>query len=260
MPKSWLERTTPCSAPQQLYYHAPLVQTSEKDTALLLRYCNIVYTFIHDHHSHEESHYFANIEKATGMPGLMSSSVEQHRELEAGLKALRDYANGTTPGAFDAAELRGIIDDLAPALTTHLFEEVPAILDLHDNISSGELKRIYGLMQKEAERTSSMTTAGPLVFGNQDRTFLLDGEPFQFPPLPRVVAYVIDWVLARPNRELWRFNTSDFYGNQKVEEFRTKRDGGGLGASWLLAVALLLIALYASLSEKSVRFLGAVHS
>jgi hypothetical protein len=141
-----------------VYYHAPLVQGSEKDTALLLRYCSIVYTFIHDHHSHEESHYFANIEKATGIPDLMSSSIEQHRELEAGLKALRDYANGTTPGAYDAAKLRGIIDDLAPALTTHLFDEVPAILDLHDKISSAELERIYGLMQKEAERTSNMTT------------------------------------------------------------------------------------------------------
>src|SRR5947207_14806835 len=54
-----------------IYSQATQVLPGTQDAADLLLYCEITCNFIHNHHFVEESVYFPEIEKATGIPELM---------------------------------------------------------------------------------------------------------------------------------------------------------------------------------------------
>jgi hemerythrin-like domain-containing protein len=137
-----------------IYHQAPLVQPSTQEASDLLFYCTVVHDFIHEHHTTEETVYFPAIEAASGIVGLMSNNLEQHRQLEKGLDAFRKYAVETAASAYSSDVLRQLIDDLAAPLETHLHEEIPTILDLHQKIDSKTMQKIYGKMHDEAERIS----------------------------------------------------------------------------------------------------------
>jgi hemerythrin-like domain-containing protein len=136
-----------------IYHHSQLVHPSTQAASDLLFYCTVVHDFIHEHHTIEETVYFSAIEAASGIPGLMSHNVEQHRQLEKGLDAFKKYADETPASAYSADLLRQLIDDLAGPLETHLYEEIPTILDLHDKIDSETMFKIYRKMHLEAART-----------------------------------------------------------------------------------------------------------
>src|SRR5215469_1488042 len=57
--------------------------------------------------------------------------------------------------------------------------------------------------------------AGPFVLGSQDKSFLLDDTYINFPDVPSIVPYLVDWILSRRHQGAWRFNCSDMYGNPK---------------------------------------------
>lgn len=137
-----------------IFRQAKQVLPGTQDAADLLLYCQIACEFIHDHHVTEESIYFPEIEKATGITGLMHHNIEQHRILEQGLGRLRKYAETTPKEAYNASELRSIIDDLAGPLGDHMHDEIPTIIDLHDKIDSEMLREIYRHMHDAVEKTS----------------------------------------------------------------------------------------------------------
>jgi sterol-4alpha-carboxylate 3-dehydrogenase (decarboxylating) len=137
-----------------IYYQAPFIQPSTQEASDLLFYCTVVHDFIHEHHVTEETVYFPAIETASGIVGLMSKNLEQHRQLEKGLDAFRKYADETSASAYSSDMLRHLIDELVVPLETHLHEEIPTILDLHQKIDSKTMQKIYGQMHDEAERIS----------------------------------------------------------------------------------------------------------
>src|SRR5271154_6950041 len=59
--------------------------------------------------------------------------------------------------------------------------------------------------------------SGPFVFGCQDSDFLLDGEKLAFPevPVPVIVPYIIDQVIAQRYSGAWRFSPSSAYGRPR---------------------------------------------
>lgn len=136
-----------------IYHQAKQVVPGTKDAADLLLFCAIACDFIECHHHAEETVYFPAIEEAADMPGLMDGNIEQHHALEEGLERLRRYANDTNKWEYDAEELQHIIGQLAGPLGTHMHEEIPTILDLHEKVPSSVLKRIYGKMHNVAADT-----------------------------------------------------------------------------------------------------------
>jgi hypothetical protein len=70
------------------------------------------------------------------------------------LDAFRKYADETSASAYSSDMLRQLIDELVFPLETHLHEEIPTILDLHQKIDSKTMQKIYGQMHDEAERIS----------------------------------------------------------------------------------------------------------
>jgi hemerythrin-like domain-containing protein len=282
-----LTHNTMFRALNAIYHQAPLVQPSTQEASDLLFYCTVVHDFIHEHHTTEETVYFPAIEAASGIVGLMSNNLEQHRQLEKGLDAFRKYADETAASAYSSDVLRQLIDDLAAPLETHLHEEIPTILDLHQKIDSKTMQKIYGKMHNEAERISDKfkyiyppfsihrpcylsapwrtdpllrctNRAGPFVLGSQDKSFLLDDTYINFPEVPFIVPYLVDWILSRRHQGAWRFNCSDMYGNPRPfpnrfdatsRTYLASKGQGPMARVWssgLIFFVLLLLCVFAA--------------
>jgi hypothetical protein len=139
-----------------IYQQAPHIVPGTQQAADFLNYCCIAYDFIHHHQLTEEHIYFAEIEKAAGIPGLMDGNMAQHRTMEGGLEEFRKYVENTRKEDFSSEVLHHIIDGFASAFEQHNHEEIQTILNLHDKIDSKALKTIATKMWKEAEKQSDI--------------------------------------------------------------------------------------------------------
>lgn len=52
----------------------------------------------------------------------------------------------------------------------------------------------------------------PFFLGCQDRNFSLDDEAPSFPHTNFLIPYIVDFILARRHKGLWRFNPYTIYG------------------------------------------------
>jgi hypothetical protein len=139
-----------------IYQHAPHVLPGTQDAAELLGYCSVTYEFIHHHQLIEESLYFPEIEKATGIKGLMDVNLIEHAKMDERLERFRRYAENTRKEHYSAEDLRHVISQFVELYTQHNHDEIHTILDLHDKIDSKTLKTIDTAMRKEAERQSDV--------------------------------------------------------------------------------------------------------
>lgn len=89
-------------------------------------------TKVHEHHDNEEGLFFPRLEELVGVPGLMTSNVEQHATFHDGLETLQTYLGAVEAGEerFDGKRLRGIIDSFMPELAEHLHDEIKTLLAL----------------------------------------------------------------------------------------------------------------------------------
>lgn len=139
-----------------IYTQAIFVTAGSQEAADLLIYCTIVFDFIHHHHILEETLYFPEIDNAVGVPGLMDSSLEEHRKLDEGLESFRKFAETTRKDQYSGEKLRGILDSFAADFEAHMHAEIAVILNLHDKIDSESLKRIYTSMFDASEHHSDI--------------------------------------------------------------------------------------------------------
>jgi Hemerythrin HHE cation binding domain len=139
-----------------IYQQAPHIIPGIQQAADFLNYCCIAYEFIHHQQLGEEHIFFPEIEKATGIAGLMDANMAQHHTMEAGLEVFCKYVEGTRKEDFNGGELRRIINDFAPTFEQHNHDEIQTILNLHHRIESKALKGIATKFWKEAEKQSDI--------------------------------------------------------------------------------------------------------
>jgi hemerythrin-like domain-containing protein len=101
-----------------------------KDIQDLLQYATFWCNWIHEHHDGEESFLFPNVEKITGVKGLMEVNVSQHHAFMDGLEELQRYVKKTKVDGYDGMKLRGVIDGFGGKLAAHLSEEIETLLGL----------------------------------------------------------------------------------------------------------------------------------
>jgi hemerythrin-like domain-containing protein len=121
-----------------------------------LAYCSIVFEFMHHHHIMEDRHYFPEIERVTGIPGLMDSNIKQHEELDTYVHGLLRYAETTSKDNYNGHDLLRLIEDMARPYEIHMNAEIQTILDLHTKISSADLAIIDKNMRDNAEKYSDI--------------------------------------------------------------------------------------------------------
>ena len=103
-----------------------------------------------------------------------------------------------------------------------------------------------------------LNRAGPFVLGSQDKSFLLDDTYINFPEVPSIVPYLVDWILSRRHQGAWRFNCSDMYGNPRPfpnrfdatsRTYLVSKDHGSMARVWssgLIFFVLLLLCVFAA--------------
>ncbi|KAL9086285.1 MAG: hypothetical protein Q9165_007200 [Trypethelium subeluteriae] len=183
-----------------------------------LTYCQCWCESMHHHHEAEEHDFFPNIERITGVEGLMERNVEQHRAFTPGFDRFQEYARTCQPKDYDGQTIKNLVDDFAEPLTRHLYEEIDTLRAL-DSYDSQRIREAYQHFEKGL-RSADMYRSAPLVFGTADRSF--EGGMHDFPPVPFFVPYVVHYLFARRYSGAWRFNPCTFWRDRRELAFTTE--------------------------------------
>ncbi|KAK5173256.1 uncharacterized protein LTR77_001937 [Saxophila tyrrhenica] len=174
-----------------------------------------------DHHHHvEETVTFPLLAAVPGVPsGFLDPPVEQHRGFHDGVVELQMYCTKHLADAdgWRWAEMKRIIDAFAPALMSHLTDEVEMLLKLEPLCESAAVWQCWQATEKAAlndARFSNLYDVFPCGLGSSDRSF--EGGN-KFPPAPAVLIYAVQyWGAKRCERPgAWRFCPSDFWGRPR---------------------------------------------
>ncbi|KFY88129.1 hypothetical protein V498_06901 [Pseudogymnoascus sp. VKM F-4517 (FW-2822)] len=183
-----IAHNTMIRALNSIYLQAPHVKPEDyKD---FIGYSQCWYQMITNHHRGEEDRLFPQIEERTEK-GLMEVNVEQHHAFEAGVEAYNTYLQSllaTSTASFSGPELVSIIDSFAPALTTHLADEIPFLLSLRRYGDSLPLEKLVTAEFNKAGRGAIRTEGGHMFFVNLDRGY--EGGLWKdFPAIPVSFVY-----------------------------------------------------------------------
>jgi hypothetical protein len=211
-----------------IYLQAPHVKP--KDYADFIGYCLCWSDVLHTHHHCEETIAFPEIEKSSGVKGIMDANVHQHGEysscplsrtraycaLEAFSSGVKDYQTylldvKSSPATFSGSRLCEIIDAFATILLTHLSEEIPTLLSLSKFGDKIDMDNIWEKDGKAAVGMSDKTAGLAFFFLNCDTTFE-GGKWAAFPPIPRPIRWVFTHICTWPNRAYWKFASCDYSG------------------------------------------------
>ncbi|KAB5542736.1 hypothetical protein GE09DRAFT_1136345, partial [Coniochaeta sp. 2T2.1] len=201
-----------------MYLQAPYVK-EEADQHDLCQYAVFWKDFLHHHHDLEETVYFPDIERITGVKGIMEENVSQHAEFTPGLDEFGRYVQDCLDKkqTFDSRKFTGLIDAFGPKLATHLAEEVGTLVEL-GKYDIQAVKKSYNALEAEAQKVSK-TKVLPLVCGARDVTY--EGG-CTWPRFPFFVPYMIDWMFTGEYKSVWRFNPSTIHGKPRPLHFLPK--------------------------------------
>jgi hypothetical protein len=142
-----------------IYLQCVNVQTqgTPKDVEDFSHYALEWAKLVHEHHHGEETRIFPDIEKLSGVPGLMGHNIEQHEAFTPGLEAYQKYLEAVVEGkeAYDGPKLRGIIDEFMPILREHLNDEIDTLLGLEKYLDKTDWYQWFARLQAEIIKKGS---------------------------------------------------------------------------------------------------------
>ncbi|KPI35407.1 uncharacterized protein AB675_11721 [Cyphellophora attinorum] len=187
-----------------ILYHAPLVKLHD-DIKDFLHFCEVFVDFTNLHHDSEEEHIFPEWARACGQPDIMNENVAEHTTFHAGLQELRNYAKQTRDDTtrHSSEEVIRIIDSFAPALTTHLRNEIPTVLQMQQYPNGDEQRKIFAKGVEKGAAQADNTTQIPFALGCHDAGF--EGGKHRFPSLPWFVIMGVVWWYGGTHKATWRF-------------------------------------------------------
>ncbi|KAG4441208.1 hypothetical protein IFR05_003326 [Cadophora sp. M221] len=199
-----------------IYLQAPHLKPS--DHSSFISYCKCWAELLDEHHDMEEAVLFPEIEAKTGELGIMDGNVEQHHAFLPGLTAFKNYlaTTSTSPDTFSGTHLNRVISSFAPALTTHLADEIPSLLSLSQ---FGAAIALLDIINKEGAKSPlrlSKTGGVPFFARNLDVEFE-DGRWSDW-PMPALVRWLIPKTVGRWNAAWWKWASCDESGRLKALE------------------------------------------
>ncbi|KAL6353028.1 hypothetical protein LRP88_13513 [Fusarium phalaenopsidis] len=179
-----------------------------------LDFANFAYQWgamLSEHHDTEEKMVFPEIEKITGVPGLMGDSVAEHHAFHDGLTQYMEYLDKVRSGneTYDGEKLKAIIDSFVPVMQEHLVHEIESLVKLTDH----EDKCDWAAWFKKT--VDAITNTFPLTMILHDKTFE-GGVWSSFPPVPWLVLWVMRYLFMNTRKDWWRFAPCD-YSSQPQE-------------------------------------------
>jgi hypothetical protein len=136
------------------------------------------------------------------------------------LASYKEYLESlsTDPPSFDATHLLSLLSSFAPALLSHMSDEIPTLLSLS---RYGNKLPLLKMIETESQKTPlhvSITGGTPFFFRHLDIEFE-DGLWRQWPQMPGLVWWVMLRTAGRWNKGWWRFSACDEGGRLKKLEF-----------------------------------------
>jgi len=132
-----------------IYLQAPYITTPGL-AADFFQYCRSLGSLLYLHHSQEEAVLFPKWEKLSGQKGIMEVNVHQHEKFQPKLAEFNTYVETTKPGDYNAEKMKELIDAFAPALMTHLADEIPTIMALRKY--GNDVKKAHDEFEMEVRR------------------------------------------------------------------------------------------------------------
>jgi hypothetical protein len=109
---------------------------------------------MHHHHDAEEKEFFPSIEAISGIEGLMTRNVEQHRAFTPGFEQFEAYCRTCSPADYDGQKLKSLVEGFAEPLTRHLYEEIDTLRAL-DKYDSVRIRQAYQRFEKSLMATDN---------------------------------------------------------------------------------------------------------
>jgi hemerythrin-like domain-containing protein len=130
-----------------------------------LTYCQCWCESMHHHHDAEEQEFFPNIERISGVQGLMRRNVEQHQEFTPGFDLFQTYAQTCPVKEHDGQKIKNLIEGFAEPLTRHLHDEIDTLRAL-DKYDSEAVRQAYKRLEKILMDTDNVSSIGIMVILN----------------------------------------------------------------------------------------------
>jgi hemerythrin-like domain-containing protein len=110
---------------------------------------------MHHHHDAEEKEFFPNIERITGVQGIMERNIEQHRAFTPGFESFQEYSMTCSPKEYDGQNMRSLIEAFAEPLSKHLHDEIETLRAL-DAYDSERVRQAYKRLEKSLMATDNV--------------------------------------------------------------------------------------------------------
>ena len=110
---------------------------------------------MHHHHDAEEKEFFPSIEAISGIEGLMTKNVEQHRAFTPGFERFEEYCRTCLPAEYDGDKLTTLVESFAEPLMRRLYDEIETLRAL-DKYDSAKIRRAYQRFEKSLMATGKM--------------------------------------------------------------------------------------------------------
>jgi hypothetical protein len=121
-----------------------------------LTYCQCWSESMHHHHDAEEKEFFPSIEAISGIEGLMTQNVEQHRAFTPGFDKFEQYCRTCPPAEYDGEKLKNLVEGFAEPLTRHLHDEIETLRAL-DKYDSVRIRQAYQRFEKSLMATDNVS-------------------------------------------------------------------------------------------------------
>ena len=203
-----------------IYIQAPHMPVTEYRH--FVKYCLATHEGLTAHHDGEEEIFFPEIERMTGEHGLMAPSISQHHAFAKGFTAWANWLKSieARKNNFSPDMCRSLMDDFIPPLAAHLHDEIAFVLSLARFGSKLDLR---ALGKKEGDLVMarlSKTKVLPVFMLNHDAEF--EGGWHAFPPVPRIVRWVLRSVFGRWEAKWWVFSTVGYDGRARALKYVEK--------------------------------------
>jgi hypothetical protein len=95
-----------------------------------MKFNQSVFEVLKLHHDVEEEYMFQEIERLTGVPGLMDQNLQEHKDFQDGLGQFRKYVFGTSADNYDGQTLKALLEACGGTVEKHLHDKIPTLLNL----------------------------------------------------------------------------------------------------------------------------------
>ncbi|KAK4120480.1 hypothetical protein N657DRAFT_692966 [Parathielavia appendiculata] len=198
-----------------IYLQAPHIKSADEKG--FCKYILLWHELLHGHHSGEEALFFPEVEKLTGVKGIMETNVEQHKAFHDGIGRFKAYAQSVIAGGqkYEGSKVVAMINEFGPALIQHLTDEIPTVLGLRQ-YGKDRLAGLPKVFDQEGEQAMKELGLAGMVFCFANLDMQYENAMWQsWPPAPPPVKVLCRSVFWWLNPDARKFGAVDRMGKMQ---------------------------------------------